>query len=177
MNHKKLREWQNELMNIIRQEPERRDIYWIYDPIGNVGKTFFGSYVGAMYPEQILSIQSSNGKEVLYKLCSMTHPRALLLDVARCKKGIDLSYDVIEQVKAGNLLSIKYIPIQRNFTPMHVMVFSNSYPDINKLSIDRWKICEIMKSDITEDHYLKWLNDKDIQMIKEINKINEDDYS
>jgi hypothetical protein len=31
--------WQAEVLNMIKQEPHPRNIYWIFDPIGNKGKS------------------------------------------------------------------------------------------------------------------------------------------
>ena len=165
-----LRNWQRVLMDVIDGAADRRIVNWVFDPIGNIGKTTFCSYVQAMYPEQILCVHSCSGKEIMFQLCQMHTPRALLLDVARSKKGEYISFDVCEQVKSGNLFNIKYHPIHKTIPPMHVMIFSNELPPVKKLSYDRWHIYTCETSLINDDVNIKLLSSESVKKLAEEQK-------
>ena len=49
----------------------------------------------------------------------------------------------MECFKNGYVLDTKYEGQKKRFVPPHIFVFSNSLPDISKLSKDRWNIIDI----------------------------------
>lgn len=46
-----LREWQLQLYEMISEKSNARTVVWIYDPVGNSGKTWFTDWVGKRFPE------------------------------------------------------------------------------------------------------------------------------
>lgn len=37
--------WQNDVLQVLEQEPDSRTIHWVFDPIGNSGKSFLTKYL------------------------------------------------------------------------------------------------------------------------------------
>ena len=56
-------------------------------------------------------------------------------------------YEVLEMLKDGQISSGKYESTVRTIQPVHVLVFSNSAPRVEAMSLDRWDIVEIGASD------------------------------
>lgn len=163
----KLKPWQKELADLFDTAADRRSIYWIYDKIGNTGKTFLGSYLEGLYPQQVVNVQSTKADAILYCLQDVHYPRGVILDMTRSKGGEYISYDLIEQIKAGNILSTKYKPRRRHFRPIHVFIMSNGLPEVRKLSLDRWQIIEIITQEDSKGcETLRWYNQKDLVKVE-----------
>lgn len=130
--------YQRELLKIILSEPDDRTIYWLYEEKGNTGKSTFSKYLGFKHNAVILS---GNKSDMLYT--SATYETDLyIVDISRSEKN-KLNYESLESIKNGFYNSPKYEskPIIRN-NP-HIIVFSNFMPELNKLSLDRWKVHKI----------------------------------
>lgn len=52
-----------------------------------------------------------------------------------------LNYEILEDVKKGIFLSTKYECKMKTFKPPMMVIFMNHFPDISKLSEDRFDIC------------------------------------
>lgn len=61
------------------------------------------------------------------------------MNLSRQAEGA-LSYASIEAIKDGLVFSGKYEGGFRLFPKPHIVIFSNWYPDLAKLSLDRWDI-------------------------------------
>lgn len=84
--------------------------------------------------------------------------RTFILDVPR--DGLDrIPYPVLEQLKNGLWQSAKYMGkrVYRE-EPANLLIFANDFPLIEKLSIDRWDIYEIMRKTHPESLYLEERN-------------------
>lgn len=158
--------WQKKIINIIEnKEPNKRSVYWIYDDVGNVGKTFLYNYIKASYPLTI--ILEGDEKAILHQIKktvdnlrkrhkkeTVTHkelgfPKVAMIDSGR-SRGNDINYSIIEKIKDGSFYSPKYGGGFCKIPPIHVIIFANVLPQIKKLSLDRWKIYEII-----DDEYLR----------------------
>ena len=139
-----LQPWQSELTKIIERPPNGRDVYWIYDSIGNSGKSWYTRWAQKIWPDEIYATQATKGQEMLYQLAKYQRVKAMILDVPRHKSTTYLSYDTIESVKTGEINSTKYMPIRKSFGDLHVICFSNSMPQLGALSEDRWKIYNLV---------------------------------
>jgi len=53
------------------------------------------------------------------------------------------NYGTIEHMKDGQIISPKYTSVCKMFDVPHVIVFANFLPDMNKLSVDRWRIVNL----------------------------------
>nr|WAE43040.1 MAG: replication associated protein [Cressdnaviricota sp.] len=129
-----LRPWQQEMYDILKEEPDDRHVWWFFDEEGGKGKTAFAKHcvsnLGAFY--------APNGKtaDLAY---AYNGQRIVIFDYSRTVQE-RINYEVLEQLKNGMVFSSKYESRTRVFKIPHVVCFSNSLPDEKALSADRWRI-------------------------------------
>lgn len=139
----KLFEWQIELFELLEQEPNSRDVLWIWSNEGAVGKS-----------ETLKHLVSCNGFQPMQNAQSRDLSCAwkggnVAFDYSRHQEG-EINYSIIENIKNKLVFSPKYestCKMSDNFKDVYVVCFSNSLPDITKLSHDRWKIYKINPDD------------------------------
>ena len=141
-----LKDWQQDLLTIIDQEPDSRTIYWCWEKRGNVGK----SHMSAWLTQNRNAITvSGNVKDIAYILSECTNfPKIIIIDIPRSNEQGHISYSLIEQLKTGMLCSTKYKGRSLTFNIPHVVIFANREPDFKKLSMDRWKVFWIHKKQL-----------------------------
>jgi hypothetical protein len=135
-----LRPWQNQLFNeiytFLLRTDEDRKIIWYYDKIGNSGKTLLSKYLCINMENEIICL--SNGKSAdisyLYK-----GEKIIIFDLSRSLEDMT-NYSIIEKLKDGQIFSPKYESTTKIYISPMVIVFANFYPEIHKLSKDRWDI-------------------------------------
>lgn len=134
--------WQKKVVKHYYQDKEKpndRVIYWIYDPVGCVGKTAlckwfviekdFG-YLNNAKTADICFYAKENPKE------------GYVFDFCRSNED-KINYQAIESLKNGILFSAKYESgVLLMDSPM-IFCFSNFEPDTSKMSMDRWNIIKI----------------------------------
>lgn len=139
----KLYEWQQNLETILKQEPDDRTIRWYWDDIGNKGKTSFCKYL--VVKHQALYVSGKIG-DMAYALMkyreSNGDPEIILIDIPRASYN-RISYPGIEALKNGLIFSSKYESGQIVMNSPHVVVFANSEPSYELLSVDRWKVVRL----------------------------------
>ena len=140
-----LHKWQEEAMKFF-DSPTERQVIWITDIIGGKGKTFFQKYVVGYFGRSRvatldLRVKHANACNVLKKLPLATIDIFLFNDV-RSQSGEDLNlYRLLEDIKDGQATTSKYDNDNIQFkTPNTVMIFSNKYPNLKKLTKDRWLV-------------------------------------
>lgn len=140
----KWRQWQTKVLDFIDERPDSRTINWIYDPIGNCGKSFLTKYL-ALTREIIIADGKKDNifNQVNRKLNEEEKEFELvILDIPRSSEGY-INYGVLEQLKNGLIYSGKYEGGMCLFDDVHVIVFANFMPDRSQFSKDRWRIIEI----------------------------------
>ena len=140
-----LRKWQEDAMKFF-DSPTERQVIWITDILGGKGKTFFQKYVVGYYGQSRvarldLRVKHANACNVLKKLPLATIDIFLFNDV-RSQYGEDLNlYRLLKDIKDGQATTSKYDNDNIRFkTPNIVMIFSNKYPNLKKLTNDRWLV-------------------------------------
>lgn len=138
--------WQQSIYDMCTPKPDKRTINWIYDPVGNNGKTELCKYLFVKL--NCLSATSGSAKDIACMLaCAVENGRNLneltifLFHYSRSSENI--SYKAIESVKDGYITSTKYKSNTLVFNNPHVFILSNQKPELDKLTIDRWKIWTI----------------------------------
>lgn len=131
------RVWQESLIDRLSADPHPREIVWVYDGVGNTGKSYLSKYLvqehGAFY---------CNGGKAADICYSYAGERIAIFDFVRDAKDY-VNYGVIEQIKNGMMFSCKYESNMKVFNVPHVIVMANFMPDQAKMSIDRWNIIQI----------------------------------
>lgn len=139
LKEEQLRDWQLEIIEIIKNEPDDRKIYWYWEPVGNVGKTTFSKYLSHKYGA--IPVEGKKN-DILY--CAAEYESDIyIFDFERSMEEY-ISYGGIEKIKNGYYMCSKYEskPIIRN--PPHIIIFANFEPDKKSLSGDRWVIVRIL---------------------------------
>ncbi len=131
-----LRDWQKDCVDKL-EEQDNRKVLWIYDSIGNNGKSFLGEYLHAK--KGAFSISGGKKCDIAY---AYDYEEYIVFDFARQQETI-INYSLIEDFKNGKIFSPKYTSCTKRFRPAKVIIFSNFYPDTTKLSEDRWEIVDL----------------------------------
>lgn len=143
--------WQKVIVDIVSKDPDDRTIYWFYERNGGVGKTTFCKYLVRFYNAIVLGGKSCDMKNgiIEYQKTNLTTPELIIVNIPRSFDSNYLSYTGIEECKDMLFYSGKYEGGMVDGNPPHLIVFSNKFPDIKKISKDRWKIYNI-----TNDNYI-----------------------
>lgn len=141
------RDWQQNLLDLVETEPDTRTIHWIYDPVGNNGKSFLVKYLDIKYN---ICLGTGKKEDIFHQIAKhyeeyKAYPKIVVVDIPRCQDSQYISYGALEAIKNGHIFSGKYEGAKMRFLEPHVIVFSNDYPDITKFSDDRLKITQISK--------------------------------
>lgn len=147
---KQLHRWQEELIEVIKEEPNNRTITWYVDVEGGKGKSEMTKELITQHDAIVLG---GRGTTDLYQYAQSKN-RIVIWDFPRDKQ-MQEPYDAIEKIKDGYFTSTFRNPMfcQRDY-PCHVIIFANYKPDESKLSADRWKIIELTDDDC--DPHLKY---------------------
>lgn len=132
-------QWQKELVEELRGDPDERRIIWYYDYEGGAGKTQITRHLLARQ-HRVLFLSGGSYKDAAYQIVKAREdPRIVLVNLPRTAEG-KISYGTFESAKDGLVQSGKYEGGFRLFPPPHVVIFANFLPDLSALSMDRWDI-------------------------------------
>ena len=175
-----LRSWQEQALTII-EKPTERQVIWITGRQGNEGKTWFQCYVEAYFGfHRVVRIdlrsKHANVCQILKK-GSLGSIDIFLFNDARSVNDEEFNlYRILEDVKDGQATTSKYDNDNIRFkTPNTLMVFSNHYPKLQKLSRDRWQIFNINKdglNDVTMQVMKKEKDGYNVQNVDHLQKYN-----
>lgn len=149
LRNKKLYTYQNYIKEILKEEPNDRDIYWFYEKIGNTGKSSLCKHLKLLYKNSMISV-SGKSKDVMYSISSVLEGDddidIIIYDIPRSNIEY-VSYTGMEKLKDGYFFSGKYESKECMINPPHIICFANELPNVYKMSKDRWKIYELIKKD------------------------------
>lgn len=132
-----LRQWQQDLNEILRHEPDKREIIFVVDRKGNQGKSWFARYYCDIHDNAQILVP---GKKADMAYAAREDVRTYFFDAPRSKQGDFIQYDFLEELKNGYFFSPKYESRIKKIRTPHIVVCMNEYPDMEKLSADRYKI-------------------------------------
>lgn len=141
----KLYSWQEHIKNTVLEKPaDDRTINWVFDPVGNTGKSKFCKLME--FKHQCPVLEFATDRDLMYLMSQYMGRKAYFLDLTRVKPAMysgDDMYATMEKIKNGRVMNTKYqTSIQHMMSP-HLWVFSNSLPKLEKLSSDRWRVWTI----------------------------------
>jgi len=135
--------WQQEIIDIIKTEPDDRTIHWYWEETGKVGKSHFVKHIVLTHD----NAHFVNGKKTDIYYALEDNIKILLIDIPRpMSNHIGHLYTVLEEVKNGLIFSGKFKSKTKCFDPPHIFVFANVPPDTHQLSEDKWNIRYIGKN-------------------------------
>lgn len=132
-----LRQWQQDLNDRLRHTPNPREIIFIVDRVGNQGKSWFARYFCELHDDAQIIIP---GKKADMAYVAREDAKTFIFDTPRSKQGEFVQYDFLEELKNGYFFSPKYESRIKKIKTPHVVVCMNEYPDMEKLSADRYVI-------------------------------------
>lgn len=131
--------WQMDLDTLLNGVVSRRHVVWYWSQTGGEGKSYFAKHYD---PKISHVITGGKHADIYYTLSHMIHHlKVVFFDYGR--SGGEMAYPVIEKLKDGVFTTTKYECRTVRFNPVHVVVFANEGPIIDRLSRDRWIIKEI----------------------------------
>ncbi len=131
-----LKEWQKEVLHKLLDQTDRQ-VLWVWESIGNVGKTFLGQWLEAIKGAYVCQLGKKADLAYAYN-----YERIVVFDLTRSDKEF-INYSTIESFKNGRIFSSKYESKMKKFNPCKVVIFSNFEPDYEKLSRDRYDVYRI----------------------------------
>lgn len=139
----KLLPWQESMLEIISGY-NQRVINVVYDPVGNKGKSTFVRYCGVYRIGRKLPF-CNEFRDVMRMVCDMPTSKCYFIDMPRAvnKDRLYSLYGAIEEVKNGWAYDERYHYKEKYFDPPCVILFTNREPDLNMVSMDRWRIWSI----------------------------------
>ena len=114
-----------------------REITWIYDSNGNIGKTFFAKYMNTKHDACIVLNGKSKDISEVYN-----NEDIVIMNFVRCEEDF-INYSILENLKDGIIFKQKYFSRIINRSPVKLIVFSNFLPKVNALSADRWRLYDV----------------------------------
>lgn len=135
-----MNEWQLNILNKLKDKPDKRTINWVYDEFGGKGKTEFCKYL--MFNKLANYLTTGKASDIKYIMSTKKYARDIVFDLPRSMENY-ISYQVLEELKNGVIVNTKYEGDSKLITRPHIFVFANFEPDTTKMSLDRWNIVKI----------------------------------
>ncbi len=144
LNGHEMREWQQEVLDILEGPVDDRKVYWYTDKEGGKGKTTLAKSICLRYKNALYAGgKCADVKCALAKMIEKgQYPPVIIFDFVRSNETF-ISYEAIETVKNGIFFNGKYESGMVVYDVPHVIVFANFDPEERKLSADRWVIRNI----------------------------------
>lgn len=136
--------WQQHLFESVCNGSSKRDIHWVYDHVGGMGKSDFVKMAMSRFGKKCLAFTQFGGARdaatvVNNHLDTGGSPEVVLIDLPRGAEDKAI-YEPIEMIKNGLITAIKYNGATRCFNNRVVVVFANFLPRLDAMTIERWKI-------------------------------------
>jgi len=144
LDEDELYEWQKDLIEELRKEPDSRKIFWYWSPDGGKGKTTFTRYLEAMHDACKVSGSRANVQRAIANWTEKQGdtPDLVILDLP---KNIEdpVSYAGMEDIKNMSFVSTKFETISILGNHPNLVVFANHPPDEKRMTNNRFMIKEI----------------------------------
>jgi hypothetical protein len=140
-----LLEWQEKVINLLDRQSDR-SVLWIADEVGDTGKTWLSGYLTRKHNFFLCVATTMKDIAMIFKRTTKASTSdGYIFDLSR--GGYQNIYDLLEGIKTQVIGSGKYDGTQVFLSSNKVVVFSNSLPEINELSEDRWNIYKLYRTD------------------------------
>jgi len=162
---KKFKPWQKKFLKMIEKKSSRT-VNWIYDPVGNSGKTVWSHHMEDNYDEG-WAIFNSVGRisdfimNVRDWLNNGWNGTGMIFDFAR-DMDRNVVYTALEIAVDGRGTATKYEGGRIKFGKPIIFVFSNFVPNTERMSKDRWNVMKM-----TSKYDLKKLSLKEVESIRQ----------
>nr|WAE42132.1 MAG: replication associated protein [Cressdnaviricota sp.] len=134
--------YQKEVINIITGLPDKRKLFWWWEPTGNRGKSTFSKHLVLKYDALVIFGRSQDIKYILAKRLETEDVDIIVFDFPRGYKNY-INYTTMEEIKNGLIVSGKYEGQSIVYNVPHIICFANFPPEIDELSYDKWDVRRI----------------------------------
>lgn len=138
-------DWQNEILEIIKTDPDDRTIYWYWSHEGSMGKTTFTKYLCVKHNACLVSGKGNdvrNGVLTWFKAFDQ-YPELCIFPIPRTFDTTYLSYEALENIKDACFYSGKYEGGPVTGPCPHVFIFANVPPVCDEEFMKRIKVVNI----------------------------------
>lgn len=143
MDKEGLRPWQNDLLWAV-DGYENRIINIVVDPVGNHGKGAFCKYIWYHRMGQPIPSMTVYEDIIQFVMCQ-PESKLYVVDLPRAmpKERLAGLYSGIESLKDGMLFDKRYKGVFKYMPEPQIIVFTNRWPKLGHLSLDRWRFWTI----------------------------------
>ena len=138
--------WQDSVVDYLKTWEDRK-ILCIVQPAGDCGKSGFAEY--CEYHGLAEEIPPMNDmQDIMQCVMAIKNKKAFIIDMPKAMKKDKLGpfFAGLECLKNGMAYDKRYTFKKMRFDRPHVIVFTNTHPDTNLLSADRWDFRSINES-------------------------------
>lgn len=140
-----LYEWEKDIVALISGKPDKRSIYWYWEPNGCAGKTTFQKYLFTHFEGVVVlsgkAVDMKNGI-ITYQNTNNRLPSIVLINVPRSSLDY-VSYTGLEEIKDMFFYSGKYEGGMVCGASPFVLIFANEEPNYEAMSSDRFIVKRI----------------------------------
>lgn len=171
----KANQWQEWCLSRIFDQDTRR-ITWIYDKVGNIGKSYLGNTMYKCDPKNWLYIKGIWQSRDLCRVIENAVKGGwsgtyLIIDYPRSAEEHKI-YDLIESAKDGMITTSKYDSRNLRFDKsIKICCMANWLPSVRNLSMDRWDIWHVEKTSLESVFNITRLDAFEVEKIKEKERI------
>lgn len=154
-----LRSWQQSIVDKMT-DWDTRSINMVYCPEGNIGKSVLVGWCRAYKLGRALPPVNDH-KDIMRMVCDLPTARTYLIDMPRSmnKDRLYGFYSGIETIKDGYAYDDRYSFKEKVFDCPNIWIFSNTLPDEEMLSRDRWQIWCVNEGNLEKFDYDAWCVD------------------
>lgn len=131
-----------------------RVVHLVYCPEGNKGKSTLCSLI-ELYEKGLIVPPFNNMRDIMTYLCDIYYEKShtcgvLCFDLPRAmnKSQLNELFAGIEELKRGKLYDNRYRSRRWWIDSPTIWVFTNDIPNLSMLSLDRWRIYNLVDSDL-----------------------------
>lgn len=139
--------WQQDMINLTSEKPNRRQVNILVDTKGSNGKSILTSWF-AHQPQCYRIPFANNNKDLNQLVCCKLrdakekNPKVMIIDMTRAIDKDNLSglFSGIEAIKDGFVYDLRNKYKEWTFSSPHIWVMTNQFPNKEYLSANRWNI-------------------------------------
>lgn len=120
-----------------------RKIHVFVDEVGGWGKTITTKYMIDQMDAIVVAGKTADAAFAIARRIEYELPIPIVVfDIPRGGRRV-INWHAVEKIKDGCLFATKYESGMLRFNSPHVIVFTNEWPDLSRLSADRWVVHDL----------------------------------
>lgn len=137
-----LRDYQQTVIELLDRQSDRGILVW-YDKVGGIGKSYLTRWLHERRIAYYVPPTVKDPKSIIQYVCAgYNHEKYIVIDIPRSAKWDESLYCAIETIKDGLIYDTRYTARVRDIWGAGILVLTNTIPQLDALSIDRWDIRE-----------------------------------